>query len=226
MKKVITVLAAIMISAMSFAQFSIGVQGIANLSNAKTNTEGVLNAVKSGILLPGVGVVAEISLGKNLSVRPGVNYLQQGFKLKGEISGDLEGGASYAKFEGKNTLSYIQLPVNVVYSIPLGKNQVQVGAGAYTGYGITGKSKMTIILDDHEVEGGTMEENPFKKGGEGAGLKRSDFGVNALAGIRFSNGFFANLGYQLGISDISGDDDGGYKNCGVQLSIGYFFRNK
>lgn len=224
MKKVFSVIVAISISAASFSQVSVGVQGIANLSNAKTEIEDVVSAAKSASLLPGVGVVAEFAFGKNISIRPGINFLQHGFKLKGEINGDSEGGASSAKFEGKNVLNYIQLPVNVVYRIPFAKHQLQIGAGAYAGYGISGKSKITVTLDGQEMEGGTIEENPFKN--EGEGLKRSDFGVSALAGIRFSNGVFANLGYQLGLSGISGDEEGEYKNRGLQLTLGYFFRNK
>jgi len=47
-------------------------------------------------------------------------------------------------------------------------------------------------------------------------------GAGALAGIRLNNGVFANIGYQLSLTDIS-EGDGRYKNRGLQLSVGYFF---
>jgi hypothetical protein len=48
--------------------------------------------------------------------------------------------------------------------------------------------------------------------------------VSLLAGVRLPGGVFANVGYQYGLSNISGDEDNVYKNRGLQLSIGYFFK--
>jgi hypothetical protein len=53
------------------------------------------------------------------------------------------------------------------------------------------------------------------------GLKKFDYGASALAGVRFNNGLFANLGYQLSLADIS-EGEGKYKNQGFQVSVGFF----
>lgn len=228
MKKVFTVLAAFTISAPAFSQVSFGVQGIGNLSKAKIKAEEMVNLHQSSILLPGAGIVAEINFGNNLAIRTGINFLQQGLKLKGEISGDFGEEITSVNFEGKSTLNYLQVPVNFLYNFPAGDNQFYVGAGGYASYGLSGKNKITttVKMNNGEKEVESDDSDPFEKDGDETGLKRGDFGVNALAGIKFVNGLFVNVGYQLGLSNISGGEEGEYKNRGLQLTLGYFLWKK
>lgn len=229
MKKVITVLVGIVLSAAAFSQVSVGVQGIGNLSNADIKTEDLLNPSKKASLLPGAGLVAQFGLGEKLAVRTGVNYLQHGFKLKSALNEDVGNDISAIKFDVKTNLNYLQVPVNILYRIPARYFEWYAGGGAYISYGVSGKIKITTVTEfengDKEVEKEEQKAFPKETDG-GAGLKRTDFGVGALAGIRFSNGLFANVGYQLGLSNNAGDDAGKYKNRGLQLSIGYFLPGK
>ena len=229
MKKTILVFAGFILSAAAFSQVSLGVQGIGNLSNASIKTEDMLNPSKKASALPGAGLVAQFDLGKNVAIRTGVNYLQHGFKLKGSFDEDFGEDVSSVIFNTKTNLNYVQVPVNILYKVPSRLFDFYIGGGPYVSYGVSGKIKITSTINyengDKEIE--TEEQKAFtKEGGDEAGLKRSDIGVGAIAGFKFTNGLFANVGYQLNLSNSSGDSEGKYKNRGLQLTIGYFLWNK
>ncbi len=229
MKKTILAFAGFILSAAAFSQVSLGIQGIGNLSNASIKTEDMLNPSKKASALPGAGLVAQFDLGKKLALRTGVNYLQHGFKLTGSFEEDFGEEVASVSFSTKTNLNYVQVPVNILYKIPSRLFEFYVGGGPYVSYGISGKIKITSTINyengDKEIE--TEEQKAFtKEDGEEAGLKRSDIGVGAIAGFKFANGIFANVGYQLNLSNSSGDSEGKYKNRGLQLTIGYFLWNK
>lgn len=229
MKKVITILAGIILSAAAFSQVSLGVQGIGNLSNAAVNTEDILNPAKKANVLPGAGLVASIGVGERLAVLTGVNYLQHGFRLTSSLNQEVGEDIANIKFDVKTRLNYLQVPVNVVYKFPSQFYEVYVGGGAYFSYGIGGKINITTTteLTDGEKTVEKEEQKAFPKESDGgAGLKRADAGVNIVAGVKIVNGLFANVSYQLGLTNNSGGDGGKYKNRGLQLSVGYFFWNK
>ena len=127
--------------------------------------------------------------------------------------------------KAENTLHYLQLPVNVLYNIPVGKVTIFAGAGGFINYGIDGTTKQTTrqFMQDGSVDVTVEDLKAFKKENQGgAGLKKFDYGASALAGVKFNNGLFANLGYQLSLADIS-EGEGKYKNQGFQVSVGFLF---
>lgn len=219
MKKMMLV-AMVMFSAVAgFAQFKFGAQAIGNLSTASIKTTDV-QLSKSSRILPGAGVVAQYDVSDRLAVRTGINYLQYGVTAKGPVNPTVN-----PKVKVENTLHYLQLPVNVIYSIPVGNMKVYGGAGGYANYGISGSTKITTTLrmPDGKESVSIEKQKSFKKEEQdGAGLKKFDAGVSALAGVLLNEKIFANVGYQLGLTDIS-EGTGKYKNRGLQVSIGYFF---
>jgi hypothetical protein len=106
--------------------------------------------------------------------------------------------------------------------------QFYAGGGGYINYGVSGKSKAKLshtMPDGHEAV--VVEEaDAFDKEEDGGtGLNRTDLGVGALAGLRLGNGLFVHAGYQLSLTDIDkSDDNAKYRNRGLQLTIGYFFK--
>jgi hypothetical protein len=222
MKKMILSATGIILSLASFAQFSFGLQGTGNLGNAKIKNENDFDYRKKMRAMPGAGIVVQYELGKHLAVRSGVNYQQNGVTLKTTVDESVN-----MKLEIQNSLRYVQLPVNLLYTIRLSRLQLYAGAGGYINYGVDGKLKATLsfTMPDGSESKVTEKAKAFKKEEDGgAGFKKTDFGVGALAGIKLGKGLFANVGYQLSLSNINGtDDDAVYKNRGIQLTIGYFF---
>ena len=219
MKKITLSAIGIIAAMASFAQFKVGVQATSNLSSASVSVPGIkFNRTMKE--LPGAGIVAQYDASENLSVRSGINYLQHGVIVE-----SIKDPSSDVQVKAENTLHYLQVPVNVLYNIPVGKVTLFAGAGGFVNYGISGITKQTTreFAPDGTVDVTIEELKAFKKEEEdGAGLKKFDFGASALAGINLNNGIFANLGYQLSLANIS-EGEGKYKNLGLQLTVGYLF---
>jgi len=215
MKKVFLLATATVLATAGFSQVRFGAQVIGNASNVSTSSAGVSNFKKSIAPGFGAGLVAELPLQSNFSVRSSLNFLQK--KSNVEFS-----PVSGKKTKVKTTLNYVELPVNLVYKIPMNGMSVYFGAGPSVGYGISGKMKYEGYM---ATEGGgsipvNESSDAFKKEDKGgAGLKRFDLSANANAGVQFDNGLFINAGYLAGLTNL-GDNDGKYKNQGILLTVG------
>lgn len=220
MKKIIGALAGIILSTAGFTQVQIGIQGSGNLATAKVKFDNDFDYNKTMKAMPGAGIVAQFNLNKNLAIRSGVNYVQNGVVLKASVDGETS-----MRLKLENNLHYIQIPVSLLVQLPVSSVKFYAGAGAFFNYAISGTTKSTVTYIDVDGEEVTETEkvDAFKKSEDGgAGLKKTDYGVSALAGLQFGK-FFANVGYQLSLSNIADTENGEYKNRGLQLTIGRFF---
>ena len=69
------------------------------------------------------------------------------------------------------------------------------------------------------------EIDAFKKEDKGsAELKRFNISANAVAGVDFKSGLYANAGYLLRLSKLAKEDK--YKNLGIQLTVVFFIACK
>ncbi|MEO6722347.1 MAG: hypothetical protein ABIN67_18410 [Ferruginibacter sp.] len=55
---------------------------------------------------------------------------------------------------------------------------------------------------------------------------RLDISANAVTGIEFNNGFFANVNYQRGFRDINKSSTVSVKNRSVGMTVGYLLNLK
>ena len=119
-------------------------------------------------------------------------------------------GLLYTTKGAKNTtdkykLSYIEMPLNMVYKALLGSGYVMVGFGPYIAYGIGGQ----VI-----TKGGLTD------------IKAFDAGGNIFVGYEMASGMFLQLNTQFGMLKINPefpDDKSSVKNTGFGLSLGYRF---
>ena len=123
-------------------------------------------------------------------------------------------------------LSYIELPLNMVYKALVGKGKFMLGFGPYIGYAIGGKVKpesgsATDIEFKNVVETGDPTSVTY--------FKAIDAGGNIFAGYELASGIFLQLDTQLGMLKINPEDKrissdkSVVKNTGFGLSIGYRF---
>jgi hypothetical protein len=127
------------------------------------------------------------------------------------------------------SISYIELPLNLVYRAPLGNGYVLLGFGPYVSYGIMGTAKH---------DGGSLNyesDIEFKNSVEsGAPLTTSyfkafDAGGNVFVGYEMAGGMFMQLNTQIGMLNINPEDnrlvsnESVIKNTGFGLSLGYRF---
>ena len=206
----------------SHAQVSFGAQIGANIGmghasdeNATLAALSVANDPKVGFL---IGVLGEVDFGQ-LGFRPELNYIQKGSKY------------GFGSGSSKITLNYIQVPLNVVYNLELGKSgKLFFGLGPEVAFGISGNSKNSSGKTKVKFDG---KETDSSGGDNYKHLKRTDFGVTVLAGFQLEMGAFAKIGYTLGLTDIDPDKNNSdpyfrssYKNRGLSICVGYMLGGK
>ena len=90
--------------------------------------------------------------------------------------------------------------------------------------------RIPIMAKYYLMEGLSLQAGPevaFKMGAENdlldEGTKSVDFGIGAGAAYELPMGLFFDVRYNLGLSNISEDEDGDLKNTGFQVGLGYRF---
>jgi hypothetical protein len=126
-------------------------------------------------------------------------------------------------------LSYIELPLNLVYKSSLGAGYVMLGFGPYLGYGIMGKavfeSGSARVESDIEFTNTVAAGDPLTT----VYFRPLDVGGNIFVGYETAMGLFFQLNSQLGMISINPEDnrfpadDLSIKNTGFGLALGYRF---
>jgi hypothetical protein len=173
-------------------------------------------------MIPGFhgGVNIQVPIAPEIYFQPGLLFSTKGAK------------DSYGSLIGTYKLSYIELPLNIVYKGSIGNGFVLVGFGPYIGYAIGGKSTINNesilykkdIVFKSVVESGDDYFTPY--------FKAFDAGGNIFAGYEMASGLFFQLNAQLGMLKINPQDKRiiavysdklSVKNTGFGLSLGYRF---
>jgi hypothetical protein len=170
-------------------------------------------------LLPGfhAGMNIQIPIAPTFYFQPGLLFSTKGAKNTGSI------------LTTTTRLSYVELPLNLVYKGKLGNGFILLGFGPYIAYGIGGKvtAEGGDVTLDTKVEFQNVVEltDPLLA----AYYKGFDAGGNIFAGYETAGGLFFQLNTQLGMLKINpenkwiSDDQSSIKNTGFGLSIGYRF---
>jgi hypothetical protein len=194
-----------------FAQTTFGLRGGVNFySSSSKNANG--DKSETGLITGfNIGANAEIPVGIDFFIQPGVLYTTKGGKDKDT--------------DNKLVISYIEIPVNFIYKPDLGKGKVLLGFGPYIAFGVGGKSELANGDEtDVEFTSEVKQTDP-----PGMYLKRMDAGANFLFGYEWSNRFSVQLNAGLGLANIYPkieDFDIGetsIKNTGFGVSVGYRF---
>jgi hypothetical protein len=211
------------VSAQSSGQLRVGL----NLANVSIADDGSVDRSK---MLPSfqVGFIGDIPLaGRFLSLQPGILFTGKGSKTE---SGD-PGSSFYSK--ATTNPYYIEIPMNLVGKLPLGKeSSLFVGAGAYGAMGIAGKTKIEnqtpLTSQRYEESIRFSNDDPSTLDyEEGAGfgiMKRFDYGLNATAGIE-GESVVLGVNYGFGLAKLqSGSENSNDNNKHRVLSITLGFR--
>ena len=169
------------------------------------------------------GIFSDIDFGK-VSIEPGLFYTTKGQRLTNiiyyEIPSTSPGGSLNG--HGSNIYNYLELPVNILYNIPVSFGKFFIGGGPYLAYGLSAKSKVSTT----ETSGGSSttseSDMPLSFSGDNADLKRVDFGLGAKGGFALKSGLLISAGYEHGTTNVVNQ---GYasKNNVFNISLGYSF---
>jgi hypothetical protein len=178
-----------------------------NLTGKDVNGDKMNNKLKAGF---GAGVNALILIATDFYIQPGVEFNQKGAKSN---DGDY-----------KTSLSYIDIPVSVVYKPLVGTGHVIFGFGPYVGFGVGGQVKGAGGSTDVKFKN-DVTFNDLNSGN--VYFKSMDAGANIFAGYEMNNKVSIQLNTQLGLikvnPNIEGipDDQSSVKNTGFGISLGY-----
>lgn len=139
------------------------------------------------------------------------------FSIQPGLSLQNKGGKWTKASEIKESVMSLDIPVNLVAKLPTGDSgNFFIGAGPYVGFGLSGKRKGEL------GEGNVRIERDLNFGSnENDDLKRTDFGINFLAGYQLTNGFQINAGYGLGLTNLAPASGDMAKNRIWSIGIGF-----
>jgi opacity protein-like surface antigen len=216
----------ILTSSISFAQgtdnprASIGILGGVNFQNfnGKDNSGNTLD--NDMIIGYHAGVNIQVPIAPEFYFQPGLLFSVKGSKN------------DFGLLTGTYRLSYIEIPLNLVYKGLLGNGYVTLGFGPYIGYGIAGNSKIesgsVTIETDVEFTSVVETGDPLTT----SHFRPFDAGGNIFFGYEMVGGLFLQLNAQLGLLKINPEDrrlveiysdELSVKNTGFGLSVGYRF---
>lgn len=217
----IVALSITMVSAQGTDKLSFGILGGVNFQNLNGKDASGDKLENEMIIGYHAGVNIQIPIAPQFYFQPGLIFSTKGAKNNSSILG--------VDYTTTTKLSYVELPLNLVYKALLGNGYFMLGFGPYVGYGIGGKvitEGGSVSLDqDIEFQNVVASNDdmtvPY--------YKALDFGGNIFAGYEMSNGIFAQFNTQLGMVKINpeyeilSDDESIVKNTGFGLSLGYRF---
>lgn len=178
------------------------------------------------------GFIADIHLLKGFYLQPQLLVSTKGNKQEPKVTPPAQVKGAY-----KTHLVYLELPVNLLYKIPLIKGKLIVGAGAYFAKPLYGKfhdnatsintTGGATVVNGFTNKGKILFEN--KQPNQPKSMyyyKKHDEGLNFLAGYEFKNGLLFNINYSLGLTDVYTYSPEVRKNAYFGVSAGYLFRLK
>jgi hypothetical protein len=203
------------------AKMSFGIIGGASLQNLNGKDAG--GDKLTNTMIPGfhAGLNVQIPVAPQFYFQPGLMFSTKGAKDTFTVLG--------TTITQTTKLSYVEIPLNLVYKGALGNGFIMLGFGPYVGYAIGGKmlTKGGSLSQDNKItfkstiETGDDPTMPY--------YKALDAGGNIFAGFQMASGIFAQLDTQLGLIKINpknnrnSDDKSSVKNTGFGVSLGFRF---
>ena len=206
------ILAGTIVNAQSKTSFGLrGGVNFYNITGKESDGDKLDGKLKTGFNL---GVNAEIPIGIDFYIQPGVLYTSKG-------ANDAFGTVN------KVTVSYIEVPVNLLYKPELGSGKIILGFGPYVAFGVGGRYKYDNGSDDLTVKFKNNITAAELIAGDHVYFKGLDAGANFLFGYEWINRFSVQLNAGLGLVKINptleNENPGktSWKNTGFGLSLGY-----
>ncbi len=168
-----------------------------------------------------IGAVAGIPIAPDFYFQPGLFFTTKGAKSKDQFLG-MEMSVEF-------NLTYIEMPLNLLYKPVLGNGHFFLGFGPYLAYGIGGKAKFDInnVSTEEKIEFTKDYEslNPY----DWKYFKPFDFGGNLFFGYELKSGISIQINTRLGLAKINAENKtlsgnkSEFRNTGYGMSLGFNF---
>ncbi|MBG0858111.1 MAG: PorT family protein [Bacteroidales bacterium] len=210
----------LLLTVAAYPQIKIGVLGGVNFQNINgKDYQG--DKLDHGLTLGfHAGANVNIPIAQDFYLQPGLLFTIKGSQNWGN------GMTGTGDYTTKTKISYIELPINLLYRAQVGEGYILLGFGPYLAYGIggnetTGDDKRPIKFK-YQVRSLTeLQDNAY--------YRAFDAGANIFFGYEIPAGIFLQLNTQLGLVEFQPtydwmpDTEASYKNTGFGLSVGYRF---
>ncbi len=197
--KLTLIVAMLAVVSVASAQMRLGIKAGVNMSNIYG--EDVKNTnMKIGF---NAGLSADYDFAPNVALQTGLFASTKGFKY------------NISTLEYTSNLVYVQLPLHLAYKIDVTPGtKVFLHGGPYAAYGVGGKNSVAV---------GSLGGSSDKVFGDGlAQLKPFDAGLGIGAGFELGQ-VVIDLGWDMGLINLSNASSGTIKTQNAYLSLGYKF---
>jgi hypothetical protein len=182
-----------------------------------------------------VTAFGDFGVGNNFFIQPGVSLQNKGNKFESVNTTTGLGNTVTTTSSIKTNLMTIEVPVNAVLRIPTGDaGAVQISAGPYIGFNISGKDKGENVVttvnnannnsatvttsNDRDLSFGSANDKNYNS---------TEFGANFGLAYRTNSGFLVGANYGLGLTDLTPKDrqanTNKLTNRVLGFSVGYSF---
>jgi hypothetical protein len=155
--------------------------------------------------------VVTFPAGKTMAVRTEILYTQKGADINANDGTD--------EWTNNVLLDYIELPINLMATVPGKTGKFFLGGGPYAAYGIKGELKRGFTGETQEIVFGPDNDDDIT-------VNAFDYGFNLVAGYEFRGGFNFNLRYGRGLNNVFNSDSDKNQNYLFGLYLGYNFKSK
>lgn len=233
MKKISILTGIILSCVLAHSQVSYDIHGGPILANMSERYDSEDNFNGKFRFSERIGVGARLPISSEISFRPELNFVSKGVRIDESYSLSMGGSTYSVSAKGSLKLSYLELPLNFVYTQPSQKGAAFfIGAGPSVSLGLSGKAKADVV----EITDGVREETSQSAsvkfdGKENANddyqhYKAVEFGINFLTGFQLHNKVYIAANFNQGLTNINVDkaDNGKTHTMYLGLTVGYFFK--
>lgn len=154
-----------------------------------------------------------------LSIQTGANMAVKGFKT--DLSFTALGTTT--ELNTRQDLYYVDVPILLKPSYRSGDVRVFGLAGSYFGYGVFGKYKSESAVTIGGTTSTSEDKGDIEFGQDDNQLRHIDYGLRLGAGAEFNYSLYVALYYDIGLADITPDENTKVSNTVIGLSVGALF---
>jgi len=226
--RILTVIAVLVLTATALqAQVDFGIVAGPNFANmVGKDSDG--DKVTNGLLIGfHAGVKANLYLAPDFYFQTGLLFSQKGSKNNGGLVPTKAAGDDYFT---TTRISYLELPLHLLFRPEFGKGRILVGFGPYVAYGISGKQTLELGGNSYDQKVNFKNEIGLEEywDMDNAYFRGFDAGADIFAGYEMNMGLYFQLNAQLGllnmVTDVTEwDAESVLRNTGFGVSVGYNF---
>ncbi|TCD10207.1 PorT family protein [Pedobacter frigidisoli] len=237
MKKLLLSASVILLATGAFAQSTTGTTsrfGLkAGVNLAKIHSSGNNEAIYNDNAKSNVGfnvtAFGDFGVANNFFIQPGISLQNKGVKFDGTSAATIGNTTTTTTSSIKRSVMAIEVPINAVFNIPTGDaGAVQISAGPYVGFNISGKDKgstTTTTVNNTANTTATATSSADNDLSFGSAQDKAqgstEFGANFGLAYRTTSGFLVGANYGLGLTDLTPKDNRANANKLTNRVLGF-----